>query len=366
MYRSMLAGPHQFNTRIEVWALGARIDTYGTAGVPVLTGSISASLTSRVARTVSFTTYQDLFPADPSGLLAPFGNYLKIFQGVEGYGGPGYEWQTFYGRIDTCSMDQAGQVTVTAVDRAGDVADSYFGRPYKSQTGTVVTAQFKTLVSDAIPDATFGTFDPIYYLTPNLVWQNDRASACDDLSAAGHAWWYPLANGDFVMRFVPWTVEQTPLLTFTDGDGGTMAAWTVAYSRQNVYNQVTVVGELADGSTPVFATASDNDPASPTYINGKFGLKGQLQQVQTAVSQGQALSLAEQYLRQVTGITDTWTVTIMADPSIELGDAFNFATTAPVRNSSVQVTAGFQMPLDGGSLMSMTMRALSPGSLEQN
>jgi len=359
-YRALLAGPHQFLTRIEVWDDTGRIDDFGNDGLPITSGSIQASLTSRVARTVTLTTIQDLFPADVNGLLAPFGNYLKIFQGVNGYGAPPYMWQTFRGRINDVSMDASGNVTLNAVDRAGDIADSYFGRPYQAATGERVTTQFKTLITDAIPDATFGTFSDIFYLTPNLIWQNDRASACDDLSAAGHAWWYPLANGDFVMRFVPWTIPQTPLLTFTDGLGGTLQAWTVSFSRDGVFNQVWVTGELADGSTPVVAVANNNDPASPTWVGGKFGIHAQLVQVQTATSQGQTLTLANQYLKQFSALRDTWSAVIPADASIELGDPFTFQTTAPARTSSTQVVAGFTLPLDGANLMSLTMRALTP------
>ena len=134
----------------------------------------------------------------------------------------------------------------------------------------------------------------------------------------------------------------------------------MSFSRDGVFNQVWVTGELADGSAPVVAVANNNDPASPTWVGGKFGIHAQLVQVQTATSQGQALTLANQYLKQFSALRDTWSAVIPADASIELGDAFTFQTTAPARTSSTQVVAGFTLPLDGANLMSLTMRALTP------
>lgn len=367
LYRNILAGPHRVVTRVEVWDDTGRIDTYGKRGVPISSGSVSANLNSRVARTLSLTLPRGLFPANPGGLLAPFGNYLKVFSGVD-YAAGRYLWQVFTGRINDITMSSDGTVSLTAIDRAGDIQDSYFGSPQQSNATSLITNQFKQLVLDALPSATFGTFDSgAFNTTPNLIWNSDRASACDDLANSSNLFWYPLANGDFVMRQVAWTVAQTPVWTFTAGyKESSIMAWTVGYSRTNVWNQITVVGELADGTTPVYATVTDNNPASPTYVSGNFGLKGQYFSVQTAQTQGQALSLANAYLRQTKSLTEKWTLQMAPDASLELGDAIIIDTKEPKRMSSpAQVVSAFTLSLDSKDTMNVTLQAQQPGPLNE-
>jgi len=367
LYRALLAGPHKIVSRVEVWAEGVRIDTYGDAGVPITSGSITATLTSRVARTAQLGVKFSLFPNGPDDLLYPAGNYLKIFRGIDGLGGPSYEWQVFYGRINDVFLDSSGGFTLNAVDLAGDINDSLFAVPQQSNVDQFVTTQFIEIIKEALPDATFGVFDTTYARTPNLVWQENRAAACDQLASAAGMYWYPLANGDFVMRFVAEDTEVPSILTMTDGRGGTVNAWSYGYSRANVFNNIYVIGERADGSTPVYGSASDGDPTSPTYIGGKFGVKSQQISVQTVTSPSQAQQVARSQLHQTRGLTQTWTINCTPDASLELGDALTIVGTLPagtLRTSSVQIISGFTLPLTGvdGS-MNITFRARQPVGL---
>lgn len=364
LYRSILAAGHAQVCRIEVWAGNERIDDYGDAGVPFGRGSVSATLTSRVARVLSISVQRNLFPRDPTDLLAPFGNYLKVYSGVNGQGGPDYEWQVFYGRINDVSVDNTGNVSLTAVDLAADVQDCYFGHPVQSDPTTTLGNNYRTLIQDAIPTATFGSFDSdSNNATPLLNWQNDRASACDSLAQQGSMFWYPLANGDFVMRKVAWTVDADPLIVYSDGDGGTLLQWQLNYSRTNVFNSVVVSGELADGSTPVYGTAQDNDPNSPTYINGNFGVKTQYISVQGTQTFGSATTLANSYLAQAKAITETWGAQLPADAALELGDAV--LIDARDRLSTIQIVSGFTLSLDSRDTMNVTLRAQVPTNVPQ-
>lgn len=367
LYRQILAGPHKVLTRIEVWnpLTDERIDPYGSAGVPFGQGSISATLTSRVARVCSLSLDRGQYPDDPNGLLAPFGNYLKIYSGVSGH--PNYMWLVFVGRINDITVTDAGTVALTAVDRAGDIQDAYFGHPFQSETGTLIGVQYKTLIRGGLSYATFGTFDDNANIsTPNLIWENDRASACDSLANLGNMFWYPLANGDFVLRQVAWTKFSDPLLVFKDGEGGTLLNWSSGYSRTNVANGIIVSGELADGSTPVYGLASDINPLSPTYIYGKYGQKTQFISAQGALSAGAATTLAEAYLRQAKALTDQWTMQIPADASMELGDpliAVGSMGYGKRRTSSTQNVSAFTLSLDSRDTMNVTLRAQVPGSV---
>ena len=172
LYRNILAGPHKQVCRIEVWAGGERIDPYGNDGVPFQRGSVSATLTNRVARVCSLALARNLFPATPQGLLAPFGKSIwKIYSGVSGGGGPDYiSAGAFHGRINDVSLQNGGGgMSLTAVDLGADVQDDYFGHPAQSVTSQTLGENFRTIVGDAIPSAVFGSFDSnAGYSTPPL------------------------------------------------------------------------------------------------------------------------------------------------------------------------------------------------------
>lgn len=360
LYRQILASNPRPIHRVEVWADGARIDTYGDEGLPILGGSISATLNSRVTRQANVQVSEDLFPDpdDPADLLAPYGNELRIWAGVDGAGGPDHVWQVFRGKIQNVAL----RGSIRASDRAEEVLSDPFLAPVNSDIGVSVLEQFMDLISNSLPDATFGTSDDLHELVPRLTWENDRASALDELAKGARAFWYALANGDFVLRRVPWSVVNDPVVTYTDNTddtGGTITEADIQLSREDVYNVVAVVGERSDGTPPVYAVVSDNNPASPTYSMGKFGRKGLLQKVQTVYTPGQAAEVAEDILLRRRALTQAWTTTQIFDAALELGDA---ATLRAKGHQSVQVAAAFAIPLSGSAEMSVSWRAQTPGS----
>jgi hypothetical protein len=358
MYRNLLAGPHRPLSYLQVWRDGVRIDTYGDDGLPFFDGSVSATLTSQVTRQLNFTTTEELYPVFETDLLAPYGNEIRAWRGVES-GIRNYVWQVFRGRIDDVAMEPDGSANINCVDRAAAVKDSGFLAPENSQVGDLVVDEFRRIINGGVSDATFGTFDAISTVTPQLSWESDRSGACDDLATAAGSFWYALANGDYVMRFIPWAVDQASLLTFTDGDGGTLASAVPTRSREDVFNVVTVTGERADGTDPVFARAMDLDPTSVTYVNGPFGVRAKLVQLQAVVTQSQALSVAKTALHQAKSRTQSWELVMTPDAALELGDAITVQARGLPPDQ--QVVQSFSLPLSGDGQMSVSLRQQQVG-----
>lgn len=361
-YRALLAGPHHPYTRVEVWRNGVRVDDFGDDGLPLYSGAVSATLGSQVTRQLQLTTSEEYYPAENDALLNPYGNELRVFQGIKPGAGIPYEWPTFRGKIQDAEMEDNGVCSISATDRAAEVKDSGFVRPDNSRAGYSVVSEFMRLVLDGVPDATFGLSDSISNLTPILTWESDRGNAADDLSSASNAFWYALANGDYVMRFIPWTIAQSPLYELHDGNGGTLSGAVPRKSREDVYNTVVVVGERADGTTPVYAIAQDLDPLSPTYVGGGFGIKTLFVNAQAAANQSMALTMAKTTLRYASALTQSWTLTATFDPAMELGDCV--AIRARGLGPEIQVVSSFSAPLVATQPMTVSTRALRPGSLE--
>jgi hypothetical protein len=367
LYRSVLAAAHQHYVRVEVWSGGGVklgiLQQYTGAlegGLTFLAGAMSASLNSRVSRNLSMEVPPDLYPRTEADLLAPFGNELRVFRGVRlGDGSTPYVWQVFRGRIRDVAKSSRSCM-VTAADRANDVVDVGFVSPMNSDPANTVNAEFVRLVSDALSDATFGTSDTFGKTMEPLTWEFDRGSALDEMARSVGAVWYPLADGSFVIRRFPWAVATDPLLTLTDATGGTVLDWTARRSRDSIFNVLTVTGERLNGDPPVHATAQDDVPGSPTDINGNFGVRSRLERLQTPSTQGGAQSAAEALLRTYVAPTEEWTLQMVPDAALELGDVVTLALDGRL---VTQVVTGFTLPLDLSGSMTVSTRSLVVGGV---
>jgi hypothetical protein len=367
-YRDALSRPHTVYMRVDV------LDRSGTilqSDLPFIDGNVRATLSSRVARVLTLSVDRSWFPLkndgtiDTAGLLTPFGNRLRVYRGVVYGDGSVVSFPVFYGRIEQVQMGRNGVVGISANDLAADIVDALFETPESSIPTNTISTEFRRLIIEALPDATFGVSDLTGLKIAPVAWQSDRAQALDDMSVTASMLWYPLADGSFVQRLTPWTKPgQVASVTLADGTAavpganGTIADWTITVSRTNVYNAVVFAAERQDGSPPVYATVRDTTASSPTYYLGNFGRKPLLVQNQVALTQSQCLAAAQSILKQSKAITQVWDpLTIVPDASLELGDLVRaYADGA----ADTQVITGFTLPLREVGDMSLNLRGYAP------
>ena len=365
-YRQALVASHTPYTRVDVLdgagnELPIPADRVGEdGGLQFHSGSVTATLTNRVTRTLDIAFDESLYPHAPGDLLAPYGNRLRVWRGIKFADGSWYRWVIFTGRIQDDMDSVDGSVAVSALDRANEVVEAQFLQPENSQPGSLVSSEFVRLVSDGVPDAQFGTFSLNDLPVPLLTWEADRAIALDEMATAAGAYWWALADGSFVIRTYPFATSGPSIVTLNEGDGGLLAA-SPTRGREQIYNSVTVTGERADGTTPVFALAQDLNPASPTYVNGNFGLRHKVLSLQTPQTQGSCQTAANDYLRSSMALSQSWTWVQPVDAALELGDVVTL--NARGESGIIQVVSGFTIPLDL-SVMAVTARAQIPNLLD--
>lgn len=369
-YRDALARPHRAYVRVEVWRDGIKVEelaqnTTGsyTYAQPVFSsGQVRVTYSSRVTRVLTLVVPDFLYPWNETDLLAPYGNELHVWRGIEYGDGSVDEFPVFRGPITKPTPGQ-GRVTIEASDRAYWVVACGFSVPTASNAGADLVDEIERLILEAVPDATFGTHDTFTETVPSLAYDADRGAALDNLCKTADAVWYALADGSFVVRRAPWTaaVAQAPI-ALSDGDGGTLFSAYPNRSVEGVYNRITVTSERGDGSPAMYATAEDSDPTSPIYVGGPFRARSTQVRVTGAVSQDQLYRAARALLRRSRARVTAWQYTMVPDASLELGDLIESSYREHVAR---QYIAGFVMPLDVDGKMSLDGRDLLDTEVDQ-
>lgn len=351
LYRAVLAGGVAPRIRVEVWRGGVQL----AASTEFIGGQVNATLVSQVARNASVTYPESWFPYSSSDLLAPAGNELRIFRGVDYANGDFKEFPVFRGKIQNAQLSGA-TVTVTASDRAAEVQERGFSAPQDLPDDTAAIVLFRELITNAVPDAVFGLSDEFAQVGPALTAETDRSSVIDRIATAVGAFWYPLADGSFVMRRYPWNLSSgDPVAILADGDEGTVLDSTPTRDRENVYNQILAIAERSDGSAPAHAIAADTVPSSATFTGGPFGVRFKILRLQYPTDENGCLSAAADYLVRSTAQTIAWDLVIVPDASLELGDVVGLEVRE--QTGIRQVISSFTIPLDNMSGMTVQCRA---------
>jgi len=370
-YRQALAAPHNAYSRVELWKSGlpqiefSQGDPFNAADWhrPVFfTGSIRATLTSRVARTLTMNVPEWLYPYEDTDLLDPFGSHLRCFRGIRYGDGSVDEFAIFSGPIKRVTIQQGGVAQVTAADLANEVVLAGFTGASQSDAGANVVAEFERLVLGGYPAATFGASDSFPNDVPALSYDTDRGAALDALAKASGAFWYPLADGRFVIRRIPWTAPLTMQpLRMGSGDepelampGTVTSAWPDR-GNDGVANRLVISVERPDGSEPVFAVVEDTDPTSKTWIGGPYGVKTVTVRLTSADNAATALSAAKAAFARAKARTEAWRINCTPDASIELGDAIGLYWRGRFK---IQLVASYTLPLEASGGMSIDGRDL--------
>lgn len=358
LYTQVLPTPQKRAVKIEIrdidGGLRATLSNRGTH--EVITGDVTAVMTNRVARSASFTLADEWYPRLPTDALAPEAAVAHISAGIRYGDGSEELFPLFVGRVTDVTRNADGSVAFGCQDLADDVIGFRFEQPRVSQRPGILQ-EIEELITEALPQAVFGTHTVVDGVTPQLTWDEDRGQALDDLAAALGGRWFTLGDGSFVVR--PFTYEPGPVVRqYLDGLGGLLSSATVSRTRSGVANSVIVVSERADGTAPVRVPVRDTASGSPTRFGGPFGRVSQVIKVQTPLTTSQAQVLGRAQLRASRALTEQWSATLaFADHALEPGD------TVQVRYRGVlatQVIDRVRYPLANGDTMQIAGRATVP------
>ena len=361
-----LSGSHRIFARARVCVtFQTGVAPTGTE-IDIVDGNVRTDASSDVRSTVSLVTSGvGAWPHDPVDLLAPYGNELFVERGIN-YGNGTVEVVSLgYFRIDRTDQDDGpdGVIQLTASDRMAGIIDARLPLPIQFEAGTTVEEVFDELVHDVYPDATieFDFTASGSTLDVSHVAEEDRYGFLRDLAKSRGKIMYWDYRG--VLRVESPPDPSTPVYAIDAGRGGTLVRLSRSLSRQGVYNGVVARGDQPTDDVQPIAVVVDNNPASPTYWNGRFGKVPRYYYSSFITTAAQATSAATSILQRAVGLPYSIDLNAVPNPALEPYDPVRI--TMPDR-TDIHVIDSLTIPLTSESPMTGTTRQLltfDPGDI---
>lgn len=314
-FHDAIRAPHRADIKVEVLSDGTV-----ERELSVLSGSVSIGEDAVRRRcSVSLAGDDDLTPGEMGDLLAPNGNELRLWRGVNGELAP----LGVFGIADS-QVDDSGEaitVSVKGFDRARKVKRARLDEPYVVLSGANYATAIKELIDARVSGLTY-SFATTTRTTPLIVLDagDDPWAAAQDMARAiGHELYFSPA-GVCTLRPVPDPAEQPSVFDFYEGENAIVLAVSNLLADEKVYNHVIVAGEPANGGAPVRAEATDDDSLSPTWIGGDYGDVPYFFSSKFIVTQAQAQDVADAILRRVKGTVSKVAFQAIPHPALGLGD----------------------------------------------
>lgn len=239
-------------------------------------------------------------------------------------------------------------VVLTGSDLFKMVNKAKFGTPKKWAAGTPIQTVIKEMAQ--IAGVTRFVIDPLSERTTQrkeiqAAINFERGSIIgDELLSFATAWGLEVFF-DQLGRFVSQEIRpiRSPVWDYRPGEDTSLLTAKASYKDELLYNHVIVTG-TADEENPVYASAQDNDPSSPTYV-GKIGKRTYMYESKFIATVAQAQDTANKLLAQNTKVTEDIELQAICNPAFEGNDVIGvFEPTFTKLNNRLRLQS-FTVPL---------------------
>lgn len=351
--------------KAEVWSLASNAKVDGL-DLDLLGGTVSADRGDAMRRRATMTI------ADPTGSMVPtsstdylspgaVGSYeVRLFRGLRWRNTSGalveeYIQQGRFRVMDFTSNDSGDSLAldVVMVDRSDLVSQAKIEDVYIQASGLDYPSAIKALLKAQVPSLTDADFS---FVTDTTACPRIVLEAGSDPWAAAIEWAKSIgcelfinAAGVFVLQPEPDPLTAPIVATYVEGAGTRLLGVNRRLTRERTRNRIIVSGESSALITQVRYTATDTDPASPTYYGGSFGKVPDFITSPLVTTSAQALAMAEAQLLKTKGLVESVKFDQIVDARHEVGDMVTIVR-ARAGVASNFIMERMQMPLFGASM----------------
>jgi hypothetical protein len=347
-------------TKVELLSAGDQIMDLSELGV-VVDGLVNVDSTP-VRRSGQITLVDHtgvLIPGAPDDPLAPAGNELRIWRGIDYQDGSDPELvpvgtlrfvvtEAAWPEISLECYDRAWAISGAALENNLVIAS---GVNYITAINNVLVTAWGADLPTNFPD-TDETTVTLAYEADSDPWEIARELAAN----LGMVLWFD-PMGVCQMTPEPDPATDPPVWRFEDTDSenlalpGDKAVWDGTGN-----NAVIVIGENSDATAVYRSAAYDQDPASPTRYGGPFGKRPITIRDEKITSQSLADLRARKELLSRLGLGQTIVIPSMVNPALESGDVVR-CVSAHNRIDQVAILERFAVPLRASGTMTLEARA---------
>ena len=338
----ILSGAYSWVPQVSAW-LG---DQLLAEDVPVIDGTLSVDGGQQVPERLTLSVPDrdggfSWVPDSTGHPLARYGQYLDVAIAVTA-AVSGESWTVRLGRYqiqDWTHDDVAFRVDVECVGLLQRAADARFTTPKVPRAGETLSGVFARLAPDGVPVDIDGTLADRAVPT-SFQWDEDRIGALYDIA---EAWPARIRMDDQgTCRVLPPLPDlPDPVLSFRDGERGTVVSAPTQDSRDGVYNVVVARSSATDDPARAPAQGEARVQAGP-MSPASYGEVVRFWSSPLATTTAQLNAAAATLLADSIRPARQRVVTCPPDPRVELDDA------AEVLSGARTVTPSPTTRIDGG------------------
>lgn len=354
----------------------------------------------RVVISSTTTTIDNgIVPDDAFDILAPFGNELRLWRGIEvqvpnpsTYGELGTTYATYadlaalvdsYGvisqtneyavqdelvplgvfvitSVDIEEIEGGVKITVEGQDRSLRISRNRWTDTYTVAAGTNVVTAIQQLLENRWDDVQT-SFASTTETTTKAVFgtQTDNDPWKDAQKIAKSNGLNLFFDGDGICRLEPTPTyqEASPVESYEENEEAMVLNVKRSLSVEQTFSGVIALGSNSDGDTVARAEVWDDDPESPTYRYGKFGSVPRFFESPLIHTNQTAKKVAAALLEKSKGAQESISWSQITDPSLESGDLIKLKNTATKVNNRIIIDR-LTIPLAAQTPMSCIARTI--------
>jgi len=361
-FKAAVQTNHRVIAKAEVWNADRKL-----IDLNIDNGKVSVNSNSIIRRTceVHLTTDRtssNLVPDDGFDYLAPFGNQLKLFRGIQF--DDGTEEYVPLGvfvitEVKATDTNDGVDMTIRGEDKSIIVSRNKWTSAYQMVNGTL-EASLTALLQNRYPDIVIDF--PTTNVTVNQVVLGSDSSldAWADVVKIAELVGYDLyfdVKGVCTMKQFPSLDASSVVATYKEGTGTTVTAIDRNISTKETYNGVIYTVEGSQVTTPIRVEIWDEDTTSPTYRYGVFGSVPTFVTTNLISTSADAIKAASLILNTVIGAQEQIDFSAIVDPSLDANDVVYIKSVGAKVDRTVIIDS-VDIPLEYDGTLSVKTRVV--------
>jgi len=361
-FKTAILSDHIVVSKAEVWNQGSKLTTLN-----VDSGKVTVSVNSGVRRTCQVTlvtdrTIDNLVPDSGFDILAPFGNELRLYRGVQFTNGSieyvplGVFVMT---DVDISDTNDGVSISITGEDRSLIISRAKWTAPYQMVSGTLeasLTAMLQNRWADVQTSfvTTNVTVNQIVLGTESN--QDPWQDAVYLAQLVGYDLYFDVL-GVAVLRPFPSLDASTVVAKYEEGAETLITSLDRSMSSKETYNGVIYTIEGSQVTTPIRVEIWDEDTTSPTYRYGVFGDAPTFVTTNVLATEAEAIKAATSLLNTYRGAQENINWDSIVDPTLDVNDVV-YVKTAGSKTDRLVIIDQLDIPMSPLASMSAQARTV--------